>query len=302
MDMALIYALISALAVSAVSVIGILFLFSKENLHGLKVHIFLALAAGAMLGNAILHLAPHALTLEHQAIESGHPPAIVEMISGMHEKVVEHPTGNVAEDHHHHDDGDEDVHHQDATNNGSHGHTGMFTCLMIMLGLGLFGTMDLWLQRSRSVQKEGVASEAYMVVINDIVENLLDGVVIGTAYLLSPAAGFAATVTIFLHEIPLELGDFAVMRHSGFSQRKAITINLLSGLVSVVGVLVAVVLGMTLDGFALYATPLAAGGFIYIAASVLIPKLKNQCCDNTRLYMLMCGVGVALMMALTFFE
>ena len=176
---------------------------------------------------------------------------------------------------------------------------------MILLGVGAFYVFDLYMnhRKHRLKDEKPVASEGYLVVVSDMVENLLDGVVIGTAYLLSIPAGIAATITIFLHEIPLEMGDFAVMRHAGLSHRKAVLMNFLSGLVSVVGVAVAVVLGMTLSGFALYATPIAAGGFIYIACSIIIPKLRSQCCDNAALqYFLMSGIGVAVMVAILFFE
>ncbi|MBI1267898.1 MAG: hypothetical protein GC193_10765 [Cryomorphaceae bacterium] len=364
--MTLLYAVAAALAVSAMSAIGILFLFKKDELHGRKVHSLLALAAGAMLGNALLHLVPHALTLETRAIENHTPPAIVEIFSGHdhgHETKVDAPknfaphledyikqhhdhaghdhgdhaghdhgdhAGHDHGDHAGHDHGDHAGHDHDShaghdhdspaghdhdshaghdhdspaghdhDSHAGHGHTGLFTCLMIMFGLGAFATFDLWLM-GRSFHKHGVSSEGFMVVAADMVENLLDGVVIGTAFLLSPAAGLAATIAIMLHEIPLELGDFAVMRHSGFSQRTALVLNISSGLTSVVGALFAVLIGTSLEGFALYATPIAAGGFLYIAASIIIPKLREQK-EGTARYMLMSAIGVAVMVAILFFE
>lgn len=314
--MTILYALLSALAISAVSLLGLFFFFSKEELHGRKMHLLLALAAGAMLGNALLHMLPHALTLEQQAIESQNPPAIVKLFSGHdHDHDHDHDHGQApalksANPHDHDHDHDHDpapvVSGNDTSagdNHGGHGHTGMFTSIMLLAGMLFFYAFDLLIQRNESEGTKKVASEGWMVLTADMVENLLDGIVVGTAYAISVPVGIAATITILLHEVPLELGDYAVLRHAGFSRRRALTINFLSGLVSVVGVLVALVLGMTLDGFALYMTPLAAGGFLYIAGSILVPRLRSQCCDNRQWqYLLVSMIGVAVMVAILFFE
>lgn len=315
--MTILYALLSALAISAVSLIGVFFLLSKEELHGRKMHLLLALAAGAMLGNALLHMLPHALTLEQSAMESHNPPAIVQLLGHHeHDHDQEHDHDAVAGHEHEHDHDAESDHDHDAVAGqghdqdhdkehapGGHGHTGMFTSIMLLAGMLFFYAFDLLIQRDESEGTKSVGSEGWMVLAADMVENLLDGVVVGTAYAISVPVGIAATITILLHEIPLELGDYAVLRHSGFSRTRALTVNFLSGLVSVVGVMVALVLGMTLDGFALYMTPLAAGGFLYIAGSILVPRLRSQCCDNSQWqYLLVSMIGVAVMVAILFFE
>lgn len=295
--MTILYALLSALAISAVSFIGVFFLLSKEELHGRKMHLLLALAAGAMLGNALLHMLPHALTLEQSAMESPNPPAIVQLLSD-HEDDHDHEHDH---DHDHEAVVDQDNDHEHSP--GGHGHTGMFTSIMLLAGMLFFYAFDLLIQRNESEGTKSVGSEGWMVLAADMVENLLDGVVVGTAFAISVPVGIAATITILLHEIPLELGDYAVLRHSGFSRKRALTVNFLSGLVSVVGVMVALVLGMTLDGFALYMTPIAAGGFLYIAGSILVPRLRSQCCDNSQWqYLLVSMIGVAVMVAILFFE
>lgn len=323
--MTILIALLAALAISSVSLIGIFFLFSKEELHGRKMHLLLALAAGAMLGNALLHMVPHSLTLEQQAVEANRPPAILKLFDGHdHGSHAGHDhDAHAAPDKHDHDahaGHDHDAHDHDAdkstpapVNGGNkvdpdaghagHGHAGMFTCIMVLLGMLGFYAFDLLLQRDSSEGTKHVASEGYMVVAADMVENLMDGVVVGTAFAISIPVGIAAAITILLHEIPLELGDYAVLRHSGFSRRRALTINFVSGLASVVGVVVALVLGLTLSNFALYVTPLAAGGFLYIAGSILVPRLRSQCCDNHHWqYLLVSMIGVLVMVAILFFE
>ena len=174
---------------------------------------------------------------------------------------------------------------------------------MLLLGMLGFYAFDLLLQRDSSEGTKGVASEGYMVIAADMVENLMDGIVVGTAFAISIPVGIAAAITIILHEVPLELGDYAVLRHAGFSRRRALTINFVSGLTSVAGVAIALVLGMTLSSFALYVTPLAAGGFLYIAGSILVPRLRSQCCDNHHWqYLLVSMIGVLVMVAILFFE
>lgn len=293
--MVLIYAVVAVLLISAVSLIGVFITFSEKDMHGRKVHLFLALAAGAMLGNAVLHLLPHALTLEQEH------SAVVSFLESH-----DHSVAEVQEEHHDgHDHGshNEHSHADEGEEAGAHGHIGLFTCMLLLTGMIGFYAVDLLLQRNRKEPTGGVESEGWMVIGADMVENLLDGVVVGTAFLLGFPAGVAATITIFLHEIPLEMGDYAVLRHAGFSRMKALLANFTSGLVSLVGVVFAVVVGTQLEEFALFATPLAAGAFLYIASSILIPKLRSQCCDGHSWHYLFASlVGVGLMLAVLFFE
>lgn len=290
--MVLVYATVAVLIVSSASLLGAFITFSEKDMHGRKVHLFLALAAGAMLGNAVLHLLPHALTLEQEQ------SAVVSFLGSHDHGMADHGSGDlVAHDHHdHHDDGVGET-------GAAHGHIGLFTCIMLLIGMTSFYAVDLLLQRNRKEPTGGVESEGWMVIGADMVENLLDGIVVGTAFLLGVPAGIAATITIFLHEIPLELGDYAVLRHAGFSRAKALLANFSSGLVSLVGVVFAVVVGTQLEWFSLYATPLAAGGFLYIASSILIPKLRSQCCDGHSWHYLFASLtGVGLMVAVLIFE
>lgn len=282
--MVLVQAMTAVLLVSMVSLIGAFITFSEKEMHGKKMHLLLALAAGAMLGNAFLHLLPHAITLEQAAFAEHGQSAISSLFASGHDHTE-------VDGHHDHD------------HSAGHGHFGLFTCMMLLAGVISFYAVDLLLRRSPKEVTGGVETEGWMVVGADMVENLLDGVVIGSAFLLGPAAGVAATITVFLHEFPLELGDYAVMRHAGFSKRKALTANFSSGLVSLVGVVFAVVVGSTLESFSLFATPLAAGGFLYIAGSVLVPKLRSQCCNGQAWHYLFASMlGVGLMVAVLFFE
>jgi zinc and cadmium transporter len=86
----------------------------------------------------------------------------------------------------------------------------------------------------------------------------------------------ATTIAVLFHEIPQELGDFSVLVYGGFSKRKALTFNLLTALTAVAGAMVAFALGSSVEGFVPFLIPFAAGNFIYIAGSDLIPELRKD--------------------------
>ena len=101
----------------------------------------------------------------------------------------------------------------------------------------------------------------------------------------------------------MELGDFAVLSHAGFSKRKALFFNFLSACVNLVGVSLAFVLGSTVAGFATYATPFAAGAILYLAATGLLPQLRTH--GNAKekaAYFTMTLLGVAVMALILLLE
>ena len=115
-----------------------------------------------------------------------------------------------------------------------------------------------------------------LVLVSDSVHNFIDGVIIGASFLVSPEVGFATTVAVILHEIPQEIGDFGVLIHAGYSRAKALWYNFLSALAAILGAVLVFLLGQSIEGIVALMVPVAAGGFIYIALSDLIPELHNQ--------------------------
>ena len=141
----------------------------------------------------------------------------------------------------------------------------------------------------------------YMVLFSDGLENLIDGMAIGTAFLVSVPLGVATTLAVLAHEIPVEMGDFAVMLKAGFSRKKALVLNFLSGLIAVVGVAIALYLGSVVPAFSAYATPIAAGAFIYIAGTALLPQIRAEGNGRDKLVslaMILVGVGVMALILL----
>ncbi len=116
-----------------------------------------------------------------------------------------------------------------------------------------------------------------LTLFGDGLHNLLDGLVIAGAYLVSVPAGIATTFAVVLHEVPQEIADFGVLLYSGFSKWKAVFYNFLSAAMAVVGAVLGLILGARSEMFVLYVLPFAAGGFVYIAGSTLIPELHKEC-------------------------
>ena len=114
-----------------------------------------------------------------------------------------------------------------------------------------------------------------MNLLADSLHNFLDGLLIAASFASGSTLGFVATLAIALHEIPQELGDFGVLLHSGFSRKLALIWNLLVSLTAIIGGFVGYYAAVSVSAFAPYLIPIAAGGFIYIAASDLVPELKN---------------------------
>ena len=114
-----------------------------------------------------------------------------------------------------------------------------------------------------------------IVLFSDGVHNFLDGIIIAAGYLISIEVGIATTIAIVLHEIPQEIGDFAILIHSGYTRAKALLVNFLSALAAVVGASVTLLLGNSMEMLIPTLVAISAGSFIYIAGSDLIPELQK---------------------------
>jgi len=117
---------------------------------------------------------------------------------------------------------------------------------------------------------------ALTVLIGDGFHNFVDGIMIAAAFLADPALGWATAVAVIAHEIPQEAGDFVLLLASGLSWRRALALNVLSSLASVVGALVGYVGLSHAHALLPYALVLAASSFIYIAVADLLPLLRRE--------------------------
>lgn len=212
--------IISTVFVSAGSLVGVAALSIKINSLKRILRLFVALAAGTMLGTVFLHLLPEASELN----EDSHSYLSLTMLSFIGFFFVE-----------------KILHWRHCHETECRTHE--------------FGTMSL---------------------IGDAIHNFIDGLVIAATYTISPTLGIPTTIAIASHEIPQEIGDFAVLLYSGYSRKKAIIANVLVSLTAVVGGLIGYFIGGYNQSLMRYLLPVAAGGFLYIATSDLLPELRKE--------------------------
>jgi zinc and cadmium transporter len=240
-------------AVSLVSLIGIATISLKEHLLRRVLFLLISLAAGALLGDAFIHLIPEAFA------ESASP---------------------------------------------------LLVSLLIIAGVLSFFVLEKFLHWHHSHGEEEFSPEhgkihpvGHLVIASDAMHNLVDGLAIGAAFMVSPEIGIATTIAIALHEIPQEIGDFGLLLHSGFSRMKALVMNFISALTAFVGLGIAFVLGSTNELLIPYIAAFAAGNFIYIALADLVPELQKTIgVKRSFLQFIAILVGVGVMFALLVLE
>jgi zinc and cadmium transporter len=114
----------------------------------------------------------------------------------------------------------------------------------------------------------------YLVLAGDAIHNFLDGLAVGGAFVMDARLGVTAWIAVAAHEVPQEIGDFAVLVHGGWSRKRALLFNFLSSVSFMVGGVLAY--GVSLAGSVDGLLPFAAGNFLYIAASDLVPQVNRH--------------------------
>jgi zinc and cadmium transporter len=139
------------------------------------------------------------------------------------------------------------------------------------------------------------AASAKLILAGDAFHNVLDGVLVAAAFMTDTRLGIVTAAAVFAHEIPQEVGDLAILLHGGLSRRRALALNLLTSLTSVVGGVVAYFALAEALHLLPYALAFAASSFIYVAVADLIPGLHRRVDLRAGLeQVLFIGLGVAL--------
>jgi len=137
----------------------------------------------------------------------------------------------------------------------------------------------------------------YLVLVSDTIHNFIDGLVVAGAFLLGVDVGLVTAAAIALHEIPQEIGDFGVLVYGGFGRTRALVLNYLTQVTVVLGGLAGIILGGAVEGAPVVLLPFAAGNFIYIASSDLIPEIKEEeDVLKAAIYFVVFLVGILLML------
>merc|ERR1712181_184613 len=137
----------------------------------------------------------------------------------------------------------------------------------------------------------------------DCFHNFTDGLAIGASFLAGDTIGIVTTGTILLHEVPHEIGDYAILIQSGVSPQRAIMLQLLTAVGALTGCIVSLVLGGSVAIASKLILPFTAGGFIYIATVSVIPELlEGATFKQSIMEVIALLLGVAMMVLITQFE
>lgn len=149
--------------------------------------------------------------------------------------------------------------------------------LFVLIGFILFFIIEKALHwRHCHNGKCDVHTFHYMNLIGDSIHNFIDGLIISAGFIASIELGITTVIAIAAHEIPQEIGDFGVLIYGGFKKKKAIVLNFVVALTIVAGGIVGYFISKNVEQAVVFLLPFAAGGFIYIAATDLIPEIKKE--------------------------
>lgn len=170
----------------------------------------------------------------------------------------------------------------------------------VTLGIIVFFCIEKFLYWRHCHEEEcQVHTFAYISLVGDGVHNFIDGMIIAATFVIGFELGFITTLAVISHEIPQEIGDFGVLIYGGLSKRKALTYNFISALTAILGAIVTYYVVYLRSNYTLL-VPFAAGGFIYIAATDLMPELhKKSHAGESIIQLLSILLGLGLMAYLT---
>lgn len=142
-------------------------------------------------------------------------------------------------------------------------------------------------------------SSGTMIIIGDSIHNFVDGVLIAAAFLTDVQLGIVTSLAVAAHEIPQEVGDFAILLHSGYSKSKALLYNIMASLTTVIGGVLAYYSLAGIHDSLPYFLAMASSSFIYIAVADLIPTLHKKTDIKTSLQqiaLIFAGAGLIVLL------
>ena len=137
----------------------------------------------------------------------------------------------------------------------------------------------------------------WSVLVGDSIHNFCDGIIIAAAFLADVQLGMVTAAAVIAHEIPQEVGDYIVLLNAGFSRRKALLYNALSGLASVVGGVLGYFIVGPWEALFPFLLVAASSSFIYVAVADLLPQLQHRLPFKSTLAQIgWIGAGLALVL------
>ncbi|XP_037613481.1 zinc transporter ZIP12-like isoform X1 [Sebastes umbrosus] len=309
------YSTAAVLLITVGSMLGICLIFfnSCQETYALILQLFVGLAVGTLSGDALLHLIPQILGLhdnahshdgEHFTEGKEYLWRILGIIAGIYgffliERIVSFfvPHG------HGHSDFPLELNCNGQSQRGKSIST---------IQLGPVDDLECTEvspehvdMRSSSHQRQGVPLLAVMVIVGDSLHNFADGLVVGAAFSSSPETGMATTVAILCHEIPHEMGDFAVLLSSGLSVKTAVLMNFLSALTAFMGLYIGLFVSSEME-VQQWIFAVTAGIFLYLSLVEMLPEMSRVKTDRPCLMFLLQNLGLlmgwACLLLLALFE
>lgn len=169
--------------------------------------------------------------------------------------------------------------------------------IFIILGFCMFFVLENFIKWHHHHVKEHpeIKPFSYLILISDGIHNFIDGLIIAASFIVAFPVGLATALAVALHEIPQEIGDFGILVYSGFKKIKALFLNFLSAIAVVFGGVVGFLFSEKIGQSIVYFLPFAAGTFIYIAASDLIPEIKQKV-SWLYFFIFLGGIGIMLLL------
>lgn len=179
--------------------------------------------------------------------------------------------------------------------------------LTVLIGIIIFFLIEktiIW-HHCHDQKCEIHKASGQMILIGDAFHNFADGVVIAASFLISIPFGIMVGFSMILHEIPQEVGDFAILIHSGYKKKKALLLNILSSLTTLPAAILSYYILEPVQGVVPYIMAISAASFIYIALSDLVPELHRKHVSAnvkniiTQFLLLLTGI-ITIILLLTF--
>ncbi len=158
-----------------------------------------------------------------------------------------------------------------------------FVFMAFLAGITIFFTLERTLMKyvikhSPDHPQHDAHTESLpaLVILGDSLHNFLDGIALAVVYVANPSLGLATALAIAAHEVPQEIGDFAILMDRGWSNKKVILVNVLSSLTTFIGIFIGYIAATSIEHFLPYLLAGVAGIFTYIALSDVIPEIHHR--------------------------